>query len=142
MSIEKQMSDRDIMLTGSKCFPGLPWPLSTDAKGAKGANVKDDCIRGANVGSICTRSVCTKSICTRGACIRDTCLRGADIGIFYVGGTCASNTCARNTCTRNTSSAVGACIKSVSLESICGSAYKPSKSSVEGSRLLVKSIFE
>ena len=142
VSIEKQMSDGDTMLIGSECFPGLPWPLLTDAKGAKGADIGDDCIGGANVGRICTRGVCTKGTCTRGACIRDTCLRGAGVGVVCVGGACASDTCARNTCAGNAFSAVGACIKGVGPEGICGSAHKPSKSSIEGSRLLVESISE
>ena len=139
VSIEKQMSDGDTMLTGSECFPGLPWPLSTDSKGAKDADVGDDCIRGVDVGGICTRGVYTEGTYTRDACIRDTCLRGADVGVVCVGGACASNTYARDTCARNASSTVGACIKGVGPEGICGSAYKPSESSVEGSRLLVKS---
>ena len=147
VSIEKQMSDGDTMLTGSECFPGLPWPLLTDAKGAKGADVGDDRIGGADVGGICTRGVCTEGTCTggtctRGACIRDTCLRGAGVRVVCVGGACTSDTCARGTCAGNASSAVGACIKGAGPEVICGSANKPSESSVEGSRLQVESISE
>ena len=142
VSIKKQMSNGNTMLTGSGCFPDLPWPLSTDAKGAKGADVGDDCIGGANVRGICTRGVCTKGTCTRGACIRNTCLRGACVGVVFVGGVCTSNIYARDTYAGNALSAVGACIKGAGLESICGLAHKPSKSSIEGLRLLVESISE
>ena len=142
VSIEKHMSDEDTMLTGFECFPGLPWPHSIDAKGAKGADVGDDCIRNANIGGICIRGVCTEGTCIGGACIRDTYLKSAGVEVVCVGGACASNTCARDTCAGNASSAVGVCIKGVDPEGICGSAHKPSKSSVEGLRLLVESISE
>ena len=147
VSIEKQMSDGNTMLTDSKCFPGLPWLLLTDAKSAKAANIGDDCIGGADVEGICTRSVytegtCTGGTCTKGTCIRDTCLRGAGVGVVCVGGGCTSNTYARGTCAGNTSFAVGICIKGAGLGGICSSAHKPSKSSVKGSRLLVESISE
>ena len=140
MSIEKQMSDRNIMLTGSECFSGLPWPLSTDVKGTKGADIEDDCIGDTNVRGIYTRGVYIQGTYIRSAYIRNTCLRSAGVGVVCVGSACANNTCAKGTCAGNASSTVGACIKSVGPEGICGLFYKPSKSSIEGSKLLVKSI--
>ena len=77
MSIEKQIPDRNIMLTGSKCFLDLVWPLSTDAKGVKSADIGNDCIGGADIGGIYTRGVCTEGICTRDTCTRGTSTRGA-----------------------------------------------------------------
>ena len=147
ISIEKQMFDRNIILTGSECFPGLPWPFSTDAKSAKDTNIGDNWIKGANVGGICIRGICTEGTCIgdiyiRSACIKDTYLRGAGIGVVCIGGVYTSDTFAKGTCAENVSSIVGACIKGVCPESICGSAYKSSKSSIEGSRLLVESISE
>ena len=147
LSIKKQMFDRDTMLTSSKCFPGLPWPLSTDAKSAKGADIGDDWIGGADIGGICTRGICTKSTCIRrtyirSSCIGDICLGGASIRVVCVGGAYTSDTCARDTCTGNVFSIVCACIKGVGPKGICGLAYKPSKSSIKGSRLLVESISE
>ena len=134
------MSDGEIMLTGSEYFPGLLWPLSINAKSAKGTDIGDNYIRDIDVGRICTRGVCTEGTCTKNTCIRNTCLRGASVGIVCVDSACASNTCARSTYVRNVFSAIGACIKGVGPEDICGSVHKPSKSSVKGSKLLVKSI--
>ena len=43
------MSDGNIIFTNFECFLGLLWPLSTDIKGAKGTDVKDDDIGSADV---------------------------------------------------------------------------------------------
>ena len=145
--IKKQMFDEDTILTGSECFPGLPWAFSTNVKGAKGADIGDDCIGDTDVRGICIRGVCTEStyigdICIKGACIRDTCLRSSGVGVVCVGGAYTSNTCARDTCAGNTFYTVGACIKGAGPKGICSLAYKPSKSFVKGSRLLVELISE
>ena len=135
MFIAKQIFNGDIMLTSSKCFPSLPQPLLTDAKGTKGADIGDDCIRSANVGGIYTRGVCTEGICigdtcTKDVCIRDICLRGGAVKVVCVESVCASNTCVRGTCAGNAFFAIDACIKGTGPKSICGSAHKPSKSFV------------
>ena len=140
VSIEKQMSDGNKMLTGSKCFSGLLWPLLTDAKSTNNADIGDDCIRVADVRGICTRGVCIEGSYTRGACIRDTCLRGAGVGVVCIGDAYSSNTCVKDTCAENASFAVGTCIDGAGCESICASAHKPSKSFIKGSRLLVELI--
>lgn len=53
------MFDEDTMFNNSWYFPGLPWPLLTNAKGAKGANVEDDYIESASIKGICTRGIYT-----------------------------------------------------------------------------------
>lgn len=72
MSIEKLMSNGNIILTSSECFLSLPWPFSTDARSAKDVDVGDYYIRDIGVNGICTRDTCTEGTCINGACIRST----------------------------------------------------------------------
>ena len=143
--IKKQISNVNIILTSFKYFLDLPWPLSIDAKVAKGADIGDNYIGSADVRDIYTGNVYTKDTyiggtCIKGACIRDTCFRGANIGVVCIGGAYTSNIYAKSTYARNTYFAVSAYIKSAGPENICSSANKSSKSSIKGSRLLVELI--
>lgn len=97
ISIKKQISDGDIRLTDSECFSNLPWPLSTNTRSAKSADVKDDYIESFDVGDICTKGICVEDTCKGGTCIRDTCLRGASVKVVFVKSICTSNIFARST---------------------------------------------
>ena len=141
------MFDEDIMLTGSECFLGLPWPLLTDAKNAKDTDIGDDFIGDTNVRGIGTRSVCTEGIgigdtYIKDAYIKNICLRSAGIEVICIRDVYTSDSCAKDTCAENVSFTVIAYIKGAGPKSICGSAYKSSESFVKGLGLLVGSIFK
>lgn len=98
---EKQMSNRNRILTVSKCFPSLLQPLLINAKSPKDVDVNDNDIENADVGGICIKGVCIKGTQTKSACIIDTCPRGAGVGVVYIEGVYTSNTYAKSTCARN-----------------------------------------
>lgn len=122
LSTIERIFDGNTILTCSAYFPGCPPSFLTGLRGTEGANVGDPWLGGAYAGvfyikSSGTKGADTEGVCTigaysGGACIRGVCIRGAcDIG-NYIGGT--------------------------GIGGICGSAHKPSESSIWCSRLLVE----
>lgn len=108
ISIKKQISNRNIILTSFKYFLDLLQLLSIDAKSAKGANVEDNCIENISVNtkdacnkkiyikvtyieSTCIKNISIKDIYIKSACIRDTYLRNTDIRVVCIKNTCFSN---------------------------------------------------
>lgn len=86
---EKQIFNKDIMLTNSKCFSGLLWLLWIDIKSANGANIDENYIENANVRSIFTKAICNENtykggICRKNTYIRNTYFRDANIGIICI----------------------------------------------------------
>lgn len=86
---EKQIFNKDIMLTNLKCFPGLLWLLWIDVKSANDANIDENYIEDANARSIFTKAIYNENtykrdICRKNIYIRNIYFRGANIGIICI----------------------------------------------------------
>lgn len=63
--IQKQISNKDTILTSSKYFAGFLWLYSIDIKNMKSAKIRNNYIKGIHIGSIYTRSSSIKDSCIK-----------------------------------------------------------------------------
>lgn len=101
MFIRKQLSDGDIIRACFWYFLGCLW---LGLFGAKGVNIRDNCIRGSVSRSACIESTDIRGTCiggadVRGTCIKDVCIRVTFVGVAYITNTCVSSICIGDACT-------------------------------------------